>query len=277
MGKANGALKRGVSDLFKEPVVAHPVVISGGFSKGQLVLKTVRVEGVRFGQILQYDDWLPPFVSGKSRKEVLLRDSGVWRAVAAGVHRAELSQGGRAHAGSDEKNDDDPFGRVLLSAAADAPKRKKTIKSAFFSPVSVRMPEIGSLPAAPVSVLANASSSDKELWIDEADIPAFLTRLHAEYVGQSFAEPDPVTGKPVWESASKAWVVRWKDDAGEMREERCKAACRSYERKNRGEPLTPTSFLMAKRRAYSRVKKLSRDAGCTDLSSESSQSQDEDR
>ena len=252
---------RGLDKNFKHIATSRETVILGGFSKSKHIMKTCVHDGGRFIQLNQWDDWIVGMTTGKNRKHAHLRDNDQWQQL-AGV-TSEV----------DECLQADPFAAAVASqstdlATADQSKHKKKRRSRKeHSTGTLRL-----VTGETAKLLLNKSKSSKELWIAEDDVSNVLTaiaRSHAQKHNISPPTPEEILGKPQWLSGRSTWILKWKDTDGTIQTETCRPNKLNQKKTTFGVALSPTSWLLTKKRAYQRCKQAAKERGWVASGSES--------
>jgi hypothetical protein len=249
---------RGLSKTFKEIKCTQEIVVHGGWSNSSHTVQSIFHDGARFAKIVQYDDWVIGIVTGKNRKDeaATLKDNDSWMIAAKAAMPKDLV--------------DDPFAAIVEGAHAQAATRttRKRAKTPGESG-EVTIVIVKFQGGSQVQLLSNHSKSNKELWVREADIPIFLSKLadsHCVAAGNQLLTQQ-LLGVPQWMNGHQ-WVIHWMDATGRLQQESIKVALKSNRKASVGVKLSPQTFVASKMRARCRLKALARGKGATVSESE---------
>jgi len=252
--------KRSFRETFAAVTATRELVVQGGFSRVPHVLPTHRHEGDTFAKVKQYDDWLVKVICGGTRKNASLAQNTVWKEMLLQMRRdPQANAAEREH---------DPFADAVGIGHAQAGKRSKRQprRAGPLHVISVSVPTDAEPLGPKVRLLCGVGCGDKELWIHEEDLAEFLLLLaegERTKRGQESLEQDELRlGHSVWLSGESTWCIRWIDEAGSMQKESLRVSKRSNRREFKGDPLSPDSFLVAKARTRSRIRKMAKVRGC---------------
>ena len=237
---------------------------------------TAVVGSKRLVRLREYDDWLARFICASSRRRQPLKNSPLFMRLCQLT--PEEAEANESIDGGDGADGRDPMASML---AADSARREEHSRASDGSrkgrppalagrrdkaqsqaksrgkPMQLKVPVAYGSQAVKTITLMKWGRAEKTIWLDQADVPWFLSYMAEEHHNRTLAQDlvirDLPEGVPVYVHGESAWKVHWTDTAGLKHDVGVSVPSAKVKQPGTIVPLQAEEFSAAKQRARSQV------------------------